>query len=274
MNGFMEKEKARAFAAAQAAGAIIRAIYQTDYTVDYKGKDSPVTIADRDANQRIHEILHDAFPTYGWLSEETADSPTRLSCRRVWVVDPMDGTKEFIEKIPEFAVSIALIEDGKPVLGVAYNPIHDQLFWAVRGQGAWCADRRLRVSQTDRLVNATILSSRSETKRGEWKDFVALFHTRPMGSIAYKLAIIAGGEADASFTLVPKNEWDICAGTLIVEEAGGTVTHLNGQPVVFNQPQTLLRGLVASNSVLHSQLLHLIAPRLATLPPVEPRKST
>ena len=150
----MEKEKTCAIVAARAAGALIRAIYATDYTVDYKSQDSPVTVADRDANRKIHEILQDAFPTYGWLSEETADSPARLSCQRVWVVDPMDGTKEFIHKIPEFAVSIALIEEGKPVLGVVYNPLQDRLFWAVRGQGAWCEEQRLRVSRTERLAEA------------------------------------------------------------------------------------------------------------------------
>jgi myo-inositol-1(or 4)-monophosphatase len=267
MTETMQKEKECAVAAAHAAGAIIRSFYHTDYKVDYKGTGSPVTIADRRANQKIQEILQEAFPTYGWLSEETADSAARLSCHRIWVVDPIDGTKEFIEKIPEFAVSIALIEDGTPLLGVAYNPIQDRLFWAVRGQGAWCANRRLHVSRTDRLADAIVLASRSETKRGEWRDFASLFRIRPTGSIAYKLSLIAEGEADASFTLVPKNEWDICAGTLLVEEAGGTVTTLDGQPLVFNQPQTLLRGLVASNGVLHAQILHLIAPRLATLRP-------
>ena len=174
----MEKEKTCAIVAARAAGALIRAIYATDYTVDYKSQDSPVTVADRDANRKIHEILQDAFPAYGWLSEETADSPARLSCQRVWVVDPMDGTKEFIHKIPEFAVSIALIEEGRPVLGVVYNPLQDRLFWAVRGQGAWCEEQRLRVSPTERLAEATILSSRSETKRGEWADLASFFRPR------------------------------------------------------------------------------------------------
>ncbi len=259
----MEKEKDIAIAAARAAGDIIRQIYATDYSVDYKSHDnSPVTIADREANQKIQEMLLGACPDYGWLSEETVDSSDRLASRRVWVVDPMDGTQEFIQKIPEFAVSIGLVEDGQPILGVVYNPILDQLFWAVRGQGAWCGEQQLRVPETPRLAEATILSSRSETKRGEWKDLSALFHARPMGSIAYKLACIVNGEADASFTLVPKNEWDICAGTLLVEEAGGTVTNLRGKPVIFNQPTTLLQGLVASNGNLHAQLLALIRPRL------------
>lgn len=261
------QEKDSAIAAALEAGAIIRSIYNTNYTVDYKGKDSPVTKADREANQKIHEILQSAFPDYGWLSEETVDSPARLTRRRVWVVDPMDGTKEFIQKIPEFAVSIALVEDGVPVVGVAYNPV-GQLYWAVRGQGAWCNDHRLSVSSRDRLLEATILSSRSETKRGEWDSFQGAFQTRPTGSIAYKLSLIATGEADASFTLVPKNEWDICAGVLLVEEAGGKITNLDGSPVVFNRPKTLLPGLIASNSALYDPIFALISKRYAGRLPV------
>jgi myo-inositol-1(or 4)-monophosphatase len=255
------QEKDRAIEAARAAGAIIRSFYSTSYAVDYKdrGKDSPVTIADRDANQKIHEILQRAFPQYGWLSEETVDSPDRLSRQRVWLVDPLDGTKEFIDKIPEFGVSIALTENGQPVVAVVYNPIHDRLFWAVRGQGAWHEQRRLQVTQTSQLSAATILASRSETKRGEWKNFASRFRMQPMGSVAYKLAVLAMGDADATFTLTPKNEWDICAGVLLVEEAGGKVSHLDGRRVIFNQPKTLLQGLVASNGLLHPQLLDLIA---------------
>jgi myo-inositol-1(or 4)-monophosphatase len=257
----LAKEKECAIAAALEAGAIIRSIYNTDYDVDYKGKDSPVTRADHEANHKIHDIIQGAFPHDGWLSEETVDSPARLSRQRVWVVDPMDGTKEFIRKIPEFAVSIALVDDGEPVLGVTYNPPTDQLYWAVRGQGAWYGAQRLQVTPCARLSDAMILSSRSETKRGEWDAFKNAFQTRPTGSIAYKLSVIACGEADASFTLVPKNEWDICAGVLILEEAGGQVSNLDGSRVVFNQPKTLLPGLVASNTSLHEQILQLIGPR-------------
>jgi len=171
----------------------------------------------------------------------------------------MDGTKEFIQKVPELAVSIALVEDGNPVVGVAYNPIQGQLFWAVRGQGAWGDNRRVRVSQAAQLRDATILASRSETQRGEWKNFTSLFQVRETGSAAYKMALIAAGVADATFTLVPKNEWDICAGVLLIEEAGGIVSHLDGEPVRFNQAKTLLQGLVASNGRLHPLLLQLIA---------------
>ncbi|MGE4089339.1 MAG: 3'(2'),5'-bisphosphate nucleotidase CysQ [Candidatus Binatia bacterium] len=259
----LEKELSSALDAARAAGDIIRSFYNTRYSIDYKdrGKDSPVTAADREANHKIHETLQTPFPHYGWLSEETGDSPARLSRERVWLVDPLDGTKEFINKIPEFAVSIALIEQGSPILGVVYNPIHDQLFWAVRGQGAWSEQKRLYVTQTTKLSEATILASRSETKRGEWKTFSSRFRIQPTGSAAYKMAMLAKGAGDATFTLTPKNEWDICAGVLLVEEAGGQVSHLNGDRIEFNQPNTLLQGLVASNRHLHAQLLALIDRR-------------
>lgn len=265
---YLEREKDVAVAAAHAAGAIIRDVYRSDFRVQYKrGDRSPVTRADHEADREIRRRVRAAFPADGWLSEETVDSVARLGAQRVWVVDPMDGTKEFVDRIPEFCVSIALIEAGRPVVGVVYNPTLDDLFWAVRGAGAWRRDesgddRRLQMRSTPRLADATVLSSRSETKRGEWSEFRGVFRARPMGSIAGKLASLAAGEADASFTLTPKNEWDICAGALLVEEAGGRVTTLAGTPVRFNQATTLLQGLVASNGVLHAQLLDLITPHL------------
>ena len=273
----LEREKTTAVAAAQAAGTVIRAVYETKYRVDYKRNDSPVTVADRQANHRIHQIIQHAFPHDGWLSEETIDSPDRLSKRRVWVVDPLDGTKEFIDKIPEFAVSIGLIEDGRPLLGVIYYPALDELVWAARDQGAWrrtgdTSDTRLRVSPTERLAEATVLSSRSETKRGEWRPFQSLFRARPAGGMAHKLATVAKGEADATFTLVPKNEWDLCAGAVLIEEAGGLLTTLGDKPVVFNQATTLLQGLVASNRLLHPQLMAVVTPRLGQRHRAETRR--
>ena len=259
----LQREKDTAIVAARMAGNIINDVYQTKYTIDYKrGDNSPVTVADRKANQKIHEIVRESFPEYGWLSEETVDSKDRLGARRVWIVDPMDGTMEFINRIPEFSVSIGLIEGSFPILGVVYNPRSEELFWAIRGEGTWCNGRRIQVPTTTRLKEAKILSSRSETKRGEWNEFRELFTAQPMGSIAYKLACIAKGKADGSFTLVPKNEWDICAGTILVQEAGGQVTTLKDTPILFNQPKTLLQGLVASNGHLHSELMTLITPRL------------
>ena len=127
-----------------------------------------MTSADLEADAALREHLSRAFPDYGWLSEETADNAERLSRRRVWIVDPLDGTKEFIKGIPEFVVAIALAEDGVPVLGVTYNPIKRELFWAVRGAGCYLDDSPVHVTAAAGLAGSVVLASRSETARGEW----------------------------------------------------------------------------------------------------------
>src|SRR5215831_3581734 len=131
------RELETAVRAARAAGAIVRGFYDRGVTVDYKDaeRDNPVTAADTQADACIREIIRGAFPADGWLSEETADSRERLTRRRVWIVDPLDGTKEFIQHIPEFCVCIALVEDGRPVVAVEYNPAAHRLYAAVRGGG-------------------------------------------------------------------------------------------------------------------------------------------
>jgi myo-inositol-1(or 4)-monophosphatase len=223
-----------------------------------KGPDNPVTKADLEANACIRALVAEAFPGDGWLSEETADSSERLTHRRVWVVDPLDGTKEFIQHIPEFCVCIALVEAGRPIVAVQYNPAADRLYEAVRGGGTRVNGAAARVSATAKVADAVVLASRSEDKRGEWDPFKGRMRVTLTGSVAFKLAELATGAGDATFTLTPKNEWDICAGTLLVEEAGGRVTDLAGAPLVFNQPKTLRPGMIASNGVLHAGLLAVI----------------
>jgi len=175
------------------------------------------------------------------------------------VVDPLDGTKEFIQHIPEFCICIALVEDGRPVVAVEYNPAADRLYAAVRGQGTTVNGAPAQVSRTARVPDALVLASRSEDQRGEWDVFKGCVRVKLTGSVAYKLAELATGAADATFTLTPKNEWDLCAGSLLVEEAGGRVTDLEGAALRFNQAKTLRPGMIASNGVLHAGLLALIA---------------
>src|ERR1700739_2916468 len=147
--GELARELGHARAAALGAGEILRRYFRDrGYEVGSKGRDNPVTSADLEADAALREHLSGAFPDYGWLSEETADNPARLSRRRVWIVDPLDGTKEFIKGIPEFVVAIALAEDGVPVLGVTYNPIKNELFWAARGMGCHMDGRPVHVTTT------------------------------------------------------------------------------------------------------------------------------
>ena len=255
----LARERDAAMEAARAAAAIIRRYYKTDLTIELKGHDDPLTAADRESNACIHEMISRVFPDDGWLSEETADSSARLEKRRVWIVDPLDGTKEFTQHIPEFCVCIALVENGRPIVAVELNPAADRLYCAVRGQGTTVNGEPARVSTQREVAKAEVLASRSEDKRGEWDAFKPRCKVVLTGSVAFKLAELSVGHGDATFTLTPKNEWDICAGSLLVEEAGGRVTGLDGAPLVFNQPSPLRPGMIASNGLLHDALLRLIA---------------
>ncbi len=256
----LAREVALARKAALAAGAILRRYYGGSYQVGSKGHDNPVTTADLEADHAIREILSRSFPDYGWLSEESADSAERLSRRRVWIVDPLDGTKEFINRIPEFCVAIALAERGEPVLGVTYNPVTREMYWAARGMGCHLNDRPVRVTRTRSLRRAKILASRSEVARGEWDALGGTLRASPTGSVAYKLALVAGGAGDATFTRSPKNEWDIAAGAALIIEAGGIITDLRGRPLRFNRRRTLCAGLLASNGILHGPLMEIAPP--------------
>ncbi len=262
----LTRELALAKKAARAAGEILRGYWRRGgYEIGSKGHDNPVTAADLEADRAIKKLLRDPFPGYGWLSEETADNDDRLKCRRVWIVDPLDGTKEFIKGIPEFAVAIALVEDGVPVLGVTYNPIKREMYWAARGVGCHLNTRRVRVTRKRTLKRATVLASRSETARGEWRGFRGMLKVSPTGSVAYKLAMVAAGKADATFTRSPKSEWDIASGAALVIEAGGTITDIKGREIRFNQRNVKLEGLIADNTALHAALMK-VAPHPARTP--------
>jgi myo-inositol-1(or 4)-monophosphatase len=245
--------------AAIAAGEILQRYFRDGgYQIDSKGKNNPVTTADFEADSKLKQILRDAFPTYGWLSEETVDNDDRLTRERVWIVDPLDGTKEFIKGIPEFVVAIALTDHGVPVMGVTYNPIKHELFCGVRGAGCYLDGKAVTVSQTRTLDGATILASRSETARGEWKAYEGRVIVKAIGSVAYKLALVAAGHADATFTLTPKSEWDIASGVALIIAAGGRVTGLHGEEVRFNRREVKVAGFLASNGHLHAELERML----------------
>jgi myo-inositol-1(or 4)-monophosphatase len=249
-----------AIEAARKAGVIVRSLYGTKLPVVEKGDrgDSPLTAADTRANEALRQTIADAYPDDGWLSEESRDTAERLAKRRVWIIDPIDGTKEFVQTIPELAVCVALVDDGVPIVGVTYNPIREELFAAARGIGASCNGEPIRVSGVSELQRAVLLASRSETERGEWDRFRGRFRVEACGSVAYKLASIAAGRGDATFSLTPKNEWDLCSSACVVECAGGRVTDLAGEPLRYNRPDPMRTGLVASNGLLHEEILALV----------------
>jgi myo-inositol-1(or 4)-monophosphatase len=245
-------EASRAVFARFTPGAI-----ETEYKIGH----DPVTEADRALDAVLRqELLREGE---GWLSEESVDDPIRLQRSRVWVVDPLDGTREFVKGIPEFCVSIGFVESGRPVAGGIYNPATDEVFLGSVESGVTYNGQPAQPSRRRTLDGALILASRSEVKRGEWKPFEnAGFEIRPMGSVAYKLALVSAGLADVTFTLTPKNEWDVVAGAALVQSAGGFVSTLEKTDLTANRRDPLLSGLLASGPFLKEKLLALVEPHL------------
>jgi myo-inositol-1(or 4)-monophosphatase len=241
--------------AAREAGAIALAINQrSDFDAWAKGEDNPLTEADLAVDRLLHERLLGACPDFGWLSEETLDDRERLGREWVWVVDPIDGTKEFIQKVPHWTISIGLVHGGRPVLGVVFNPTEDLLVEGVKGGGVRANGMPAATSTTAELHGAHLVGSRSEQKRGEFDSVKDLYRFEAVGSIAYKMALLAIGRCDLYYTLSPKNEWDICAGHLLVEAAGGQVCQKDGAEILYNRPQAKYRSVVASNGALQGGL--------------------
>jgi myo-inositol-1(or 4)-monophosphatase len=251
----------RIHAALEASRAVFARFTPGAIETEYKIGHDPVTEADRALDAVLRkELLREGE---GWLSEESVDDPIRLQRSRVWVVDPLDGTREFVKGIPEFCVSIGFVENGRPVAGGIYNPATDETFLGSIESGVTYNGKPSQPSQRKTLDGALVLASRSEVKRGEWKTFEnAAFKIRPMGSVAYKLALVSVGLADATFTLTPKNEWDVVAGAALVHSAGGFVSTLEKTDLTANRHDPLLSGLLASGPFLKDELLALVEPHI------------
>ncbi len=255
-----EKELEVAIEAARRAGAAIAEIYDAKDTSHVEKSDDrgPLTEADTRSNTILIEAIQSAFPTDAILSEETKDTPERLDKRRAWILDPLDGTREFTLQIPEFVVSIGFVVDGEIAAGVLYNPASRELFTGLVGGEATWKGSPCRVSGHQAFEGARFLVSRSEYKKGwfdKYKDQVAL---TPMGSVAYKFGLVAAGQAEASFTPEPRNEWDLAGGVACVIAAGGLATDGRGAPYRFNRPDPLHIGVCGTNGWLHERVLGLI----------------
>jgi myo-inositol-1(or 4)-monophosphatase len=250
-------------AALDAARAVFARFTPGEIEAEYKAGHDPVTEADRALDAVLRQnLLRDGE---GWLSEETTDDFSRLEKERVWIVDPLDGTREFVLGLPEFCASIGFVENGKPVAGGIYNPATKQSFLGAIDTGVLNNGQHTRTSQRTSLAGALVLASRSEVKRGEWKQFEnAAFKIQAMGSVAYKLALVSAGLADLTFTLVPKHEWDVAAGAALVASAGGFVCKPDGSELRCNQREPRLPGLLAGAPLLRQELLATILQPAAT----------
>jgi myo-inositol-1(or 4)-monophosphatase len=230
---------------------------------EYKAGHDPVTEADRAVDAVLRQNL--LREGEGWLSEETADNPLRLEKKHVWIVDPLDGTREFVLGLPEFCVSIGFVEEGKPVAGGIYNPATKETFLGAIDTGVLYNGKPSAPSRRTSLDGALVLASRSEVKRGDWKQFEgAPFTTKAMGSVAYKLALVSAGLADVTFTLTPKNEWDVAAGAALVMAAGGFVCQPDASELRCNRRDPLLPGLLAGGPFLREEVLAAVSSPVST----------
>lgn len=217
---------------------LLRRFSVTNIETDFKSGGDPVTAADRATNGLLSEML--VGEGEGWLSEETEDNARRLTKRRVWVVDPLDGTKEFLQGIPEWCVSIGLVEDGVAVAGGVANPSTGEIYVGSVETGLVCDGARAAPQATTQYQmkdrDVVVLASRSEYKKGSWDCYRGqFFQVVPTGSVAGRLARVAAGLADATWTLDARHEWDVAAGVALIRAAGGSAEVARGVEPAFNQ---------------------------------------
>lgn len=243
-------------AAAVAAGEIALSMFRADVETWTKSNDSPVTAADLAVDAYLREHLQALAPDYGWLSEESVDSPERLSRRRVWVVDPIDGTRGFMAGGSDWSVSVALVEDGRPIAGALFAPVTKELFLASLGGGATRNGAPIQASQRPVLDGATVAGPVSTLDSLERQ---ARIQRVPRArSLALRLARVATGELDLTLASAASNDWDIAAADLIVHEACGAVTSYDGAVPRYNAASPRHRPLVCAGLKLHGPVLALL----------------
>ena len=241
-------------ATAREAGALALKLFRTELKTWTKGTSSPVSEADIAVNDLIESRLRSATPDYGWLSEESVDDPARIGKALTWVVDPIDGTRAYLARQQDWSVSIALIENGSPLLAVVFAPASEEFFFATKGRGALLNDAPIAASQGATLNFSKIAGPRPLVERlGRLQEGEGL-HPR-IGSLALRLARVGEGALDAAFAGGNSRDWDLAAADLIVHEAGGEMTTLVGEPLVYNTADVRHGLLVAAGRTRHTHIV-------------------
>jgi myo-inositol-1(or 4)-monophosphatase len=249
-----EAEIGRARGAVVEAGRIAMRWFRQPHEKWEKGPGQVVTEADLAVDRFLRAELIGDGPA-GWLSEEAEDDRRRLAAPEVWVVDPIDGTRSFAEGVAEFTISVALLRENRPVLGFVYNPATEEMFESVRGRGARLNGAPMRTSAVTKLDDAHIVASRFESRRRNFAALVPTAALSSLGSLAYKLALVAAGRYDGYLSWRRTNDWDIAAAVLLVEEAGGRITDAGGRPILLNQAEPVHPGILAAGAPLFPALL-------------------
>lgn len=250
-----ERDLALLLEAAEAAGRLALHYRETGFETREKPGLGPVTDADIAVDDMLRAELRAARPDYGWLSEETPDTPARLAAERVFLVDPIDGTRDFIGGGRSWGPSLAIAEAGRLIAGVVRLPALDRSYAAARGQGATRDGERLTAGDRGEITGARVLASAAALAPTAWTGPPPPLERSFRPSLAYRLCLVAEGAFDATLTFRDSWEWDIAAGALIVQEAGAQATDSQGAPLVFNGPSGLVPGLIAAGPRLHAALV-------------------
>ena len=246
--------------AVEQGGALALAKFRTTFRSWTKGESSPVSEVDMAVNDLLRERLTALAPAYGWLSEETADDPARLTARRVWMVDPIDGTRAFIAGSPDWTVVAALVEEGRPIAGAIFAPSHAALFTAARGTGAWRNGERIAATAGDTIDRARVAAPKRQIER--LAAITQRMEVLPLiRSLALRFARVADGSYDVALASSNPHDWDLAAVDLLVHEAGGALTTLEGRPLTYNGAELVHDALVAAGRARHAALIGLLSDR-------------
>ncbi len=252
-------------AAMREAGEIARVTSQRKFERWTKGKDrSPVSEADIAVNDFLRERLAKLLPGAGWLSEETEDDPAARDMHQTWIVDPIDGTRAYIQGRPDWTVSVALVEDARPVLGALYAPVTEEMFLAMRGNGTTCNGELVRVRDAGDLSGMKAAGPKRILERLEKAEPTALAQPK-VHSLALRLTRVVTGELDVAFASGGSHDWDLAAADLLVHEAGGVLADLGGRPLAFNRPHLTHGALIAAGPARHKAVLALLRDRMPEL---------
>jgi len=260
------RELETAIRLARQAGRTIMGYYRTGLAVEHKAGDEPLTAADLAADDLIRRGLREAFPGDGLFSEESPDDLSRLEKERVWIVDPLDGTTDFIDENDEFVVQIALAVAGQPVLGVVLQPTTGQLYYASEAQGTYRVSGgttvRLHVSAVSEPSRMRLVASRSHYSQlvKDAQRRLGIRSVQRVGSVGLKVGRVAQGECDLYLATGVAKEWDVCAPHALLKEAGGLLTDLCGGALAYNKADaTACRGLIGSNGLAHDRIVETVA---------------
>jgi len=236
------------------AGSLALSLFRTELKNWTKGASSPVSEADIAVNRLLENRLRSAAPEYGWLSEESADDEQRLERRRVWIVDPIDGTRGYLAGREDWCISVALVEDAAPLLGAVFAPASDEFFFAARGQGATRNDVRLQATAGIEIDFSRVAGPKPLVERINLTSGDVVLHPR-VASLALRLCRVAQGSLDAAFAGGQSHDWDLAAANLIVQEANGIMTALSGDAILYNRREVAHGLLVAAGRDRHASII-------------------